>query len=153
MNWEMPFIFNTSLDDIVQGTHLMPNPKTVLIQIVDHDREEFPTPHYIFGQRWQFAFADTNDADDPNSIRDDQAAAIAKILTEALADGRDVVVHCHAGICRSGAVVECGVALGFIDPERLRKPNTLVKTKIMAALGLRITSATSMFNTHQFDYD
>ena len=47
----------------------------------------------------------------------------------------DVVVHCHAGICRSGAVAEIGVMLGFDDAEAFRSPNLLVKHKMMKVLG------------------
>ena len=46
-----------------------------------------------------------------------------------------VVVHCHAGVCRSGAVVEVGVMMGFDDTEVFRSPNLLVKHKMMRALG------------------
>jgi protein tyrosine phosphatase len=48
----------------------------------------------------------------------------------------NVLVHCHAGICRSGAVVEVGTILGFTPTERFRLPNLRVKHKMMKALGL-----------------
>jgi hypothetical protein len=47
----------------------------------------------------------------------------------------NVVVHCHAGVCRSGAVCEIGVMLGFVDTEVFRAPNLLVKHRMMKALG------------------
>ena len=47
----------------------------------------------------------------------------------------NVVVHCHAGVCRSGAVCEIGVMLGFRDTEAFRSPNLLVKHRMMQALG------------------
>jgi hypothetical protein len=47
----------------------------------------------------------------------------------------DVVVHCVAGVCRSGAVAEVGVMLGFDDTEVFRSPNLLVKHKMMRKLG------------------
>ena len=47
----------------------------------------------------------------------------------------NVVVHCYAGICRSGAVCEVGVMMGFNDTERFRSPNLLVKHRMMKALG------------------
>ena len=46
-----------------------------------------------------------------------------------------VVVHCHAGVCRSGAVCEIGVMMGFNDTEVFRSPNLLVKHKMMQVLG------------------
>jgi hypothetical protein len=47
----------------------------------------------------------------------------------------NVVVHCVAGVCRSGAVCEIGVMLGFNDTEVFRSPNLLVKHRMMKALG------------------
>jgi hypothetical protein len=47
----------------------------------------------------------------------------------------NVVVHCFAGICRSGAVCEVGVMMGFNDTGRFRAPNLLVKHRMMRALG------------------
>jgi hypothetical protein len=47
----------------------------------------------------------------------------------------NVVVHCFAGICRSGAVAEVGVMMGFDDVGRTRIPNLLVKHRMMRALG------------------
>ena len=53
----------------------------------------------------------------------------------ALANRMNVVVHCHAGVCRSGAVCEIGVMLGFDDTEAFRSPNLLVKHRMMKQLG------------------
>jgi hypothetical protein len=47
----------------------------------------------------------------------------------------NVIVHCHAGVCRSGAVCEVGVMLGFNDTEVFRSPNLLVKHRMMRKLG------------------
>ena len=44
-------------------------------------------------------------------------------------------VHCTAGICRSGAVVEIGSMLGFIPVEKYRQPNLRVKHYMMDVLG------------------
>ena len=52
--------------------------------------------------------------------------------------GQSVVVHCHAGLCRSGAVVECGVILGFADTGTKRIPNTTVKKMITKHLGFEL---------------
>lgn len=48
----------------------------------------------------------------------------------------NVVVHCYAGIFRSGAVAEVGVILGFEDTHVFRSPNRLVKHRILKALNL-----------------
>jgi len=48
----------------------------------------------------------------------------------------NVVVHCHMGVCRSGAVAEVGVMMGFRDTEKFRIPNLMVKKKLMEQLGM-----------------
>ena len=48
----------------------------------------------------------------------------------------NVVVHCHAGVCRSGAVAEVGIAMGFQDTGVFRAPNLMVKHKLLNALGM-----------------
>jgi rhodanese-related sulfurtransferase len=73
---------------------------------------------------------------DPNwKIQDEQAEQLVELLEHALDKKMDVVVHCFAGICRSGAVAEVGVMLGFDDAEAFRSPNLLVKHKMMRKLG------------------
>jgi hypothetical protein len=65
----------------------------------------------------------------------EQAAELVRLLQHALENRMNVVVHCYAGICRSGAVCEVGVMMGFNDTERFRSPNLLVKHRMMKALG------------------
>jgi hypothetical protein len=65
----------------------------------------------------------------------EQANELVRLLQHALENRMDVVVHCHAGICRSGAVCEIGVMLGFKDTEAFRSPNLLVKHRMMRTLG------------------
>ena len=69
------------------------------------------------------------------AITDEQAAKLVQLLQHAWEHRMNVVVHCHAGICRSGAVCEVGVMMGFNDCERFRAPNLLVKHKMMRVLG------------------
>ena len=57
------------------------------------------------------------------------------MLFRSLENRMNVVVHCHAGVCRSGAVAEVGVMMGFQDAEAFRSPNLLVKHKMMRCLG------------------
>lgn len=64
-----------------------------------------------------------------------------KLTKNPLENDQDVIVHCHAGIFRSGAVTEVGVMLGFADMKSFRHPNTLVKRKLMAALDLLTNGA------------
>ena len=146
-----PFITNVSRFDITQGLGEDAGTNSVLIQIIDK-REEFPTPKYNFREVYQFIFDDVEEEDNPESITDLQAEAIAAILVKAYSKGSNVVCHCHAGICRSGAVVEVGLMLGFNEPDRFRLPNALVKKKLMQALGMDINEKSSAFNAFTKDF-
>lgn len=137
------FIENVSLYDVRNGLHADGGPNCILIQITDLLTDP-PTPLKEFREIHHFRFEDIEE-DEEWAISDDQASEIAQILTRAKDQGSNVIVHCHAGICRSGAVVECGIALGFNPPDRVRLPNVLVKKKIMKALGLWIDERTSVF--------
>jgi predicted protein tyrosine phosphatase len=68
----------------------------------------------------------------------EQANELVRLLQHALDNRMNVVVHCYAGICRSGAVCEVGVMMGFEDTGRFRSPNLLVKHRMMKVIGLDI---------------
>jgi predicted protein tyrosine phosphatase len=96
---------------------------------------------HTFKEVYQFEFLDAEDSDvatygEEPLITDAQAAAIVQLLQRALDQHMNIVVHCHAGICRSGAVVEVATMLGFRDTEKFRSPNLRVKHKMMQVLGL-----------------
>lgn len=143
------WIQNVSMKDIIQGLHDLDD-NTILIQIQDIGTWSFAQPKFKdkFIKVYQFKFDDldetglTNNGDGimvdmrDNRITDEQAKDIADILLTAKQNGSNIVVHCHAGICRSGAVTECGVIYGFEDSKSHRIPNTLVKKKILKHLGL-----------------
>lgn len=131
--FSFPFIENVSMGGIISGNHSDPGPNSVLIQIVD-PCTDFPTPKYKFSQVHQFVFLDTENEED-FAISDLQAQSISQILKQSLANRSNVIVHCHAGLCRSGAVAEVGCMLGFAESPVVRIPNLLVKHKIMRALG------------------
>jgi len=134
----MPWIQNVALSDIPKGHHVAVGENSMLIQIVDPDMQ-FPTPRHTFKEVHQFKFLDieANDftIDEAFRCSDEQAAELVRLLQHAFEHRMDVVVHCHAGICRSGAVCEVGVMLGFDDTEAFRSPNLLVKHKMMKVLG------------------
>lgn len=139
-----PWIQNVSLAAISSGMHFETSDQDFLIQIVD-PCTVFPTPKQTFGEVFQFIFLDTEDESDEWSISDLDSSKIANILLKAFADHRNVVVHCHAGLCRSGAVTEVGVIMGFVDPECLRIPNSLVKKKLLNSLNLGFSPKNSAF--------
>ena len=132
------WIENVSLGDIPKGRHHNAGENSMLIQIVDPGME-FPAPMHKFKETHQFQFLDLERDDDfPEELKinDAQAAELVGLLQHALDKRLNVVVHCVAGVCRSGAVCDVGVMLGFNDCEVFRSPNLLVKHKMMKVLGM-----------------
>lgn len=132
-----PWIQNVALADIPKGQHIEAGENSMLIQIVD-PAMEFPTPLKKFKEVHQFEFLDLEKNDpwgEEFKITDQQAAELVALLQHALDKRMHVVVHCVAGVCRSGAVCEVGVMMGFRDTEVFRSPNLLVKHKMMKVLG------------------
>jgi predicted protein tyrosine phosphatase len=141
----MPWIQNIALSDVPKGRHIRIGENSMLIQILDPDMD-FPVPQHQFKETHQFKFLDieedgmTNNGDGTwtdmsvHAIKDQDAAQLVGLLQHAFENRMDVIVHCHAGICRSGAVAEVGVMMGFQDAESFRAPNLLVKHKMMRVL-------------------
>ena len=133
-----PWIQNIALADVASGFHIDAGINAMLIQIVD-PAMEFPKPKHEFREIHQFEFLDLERDDMPDAeefkITDEQAATIAELLKTAFDRKMNVIVHCVAGVCRSGAVAEVGVMMGFRDTEAYRQPNLLVKHKLMKHLG------------------
>lgn len=135
----MPLIENVSWDDVKHGNHTDMGDNAILIQISD-PATFFPEPKMAFRAIDQFEFLDAEDGDaerfgEDFLISDYQANKLVCILQNALTDDMNVLVHCHAGICRSGAVVEVASMMGFTPTNRFRQPNLRVKHKMMRALG------------------
>ena len=131
------WIANCSLDDIKKGNHPPVNRDTLLIQICDTGTE-FPIPTCNFVKTAQFNFLDTNNIMDDGSIEKSDVTRLGNNLVYAWNHKLNVLVHCHAGICRSGAVVEAGKLMGFTAPVggwNNRIPNTLVFNKLRIYLG------------------
>jgi predicted protein tyrosine phosphatase len=141
------FIQNVSKIDITRGHHFDAGENSMLIQILDPG-EDFPIPLYNFKEIHKFEFLDIEEDGFTNmgdgeftymgsfAITDEQAKEIAQLLKHAKENHMNVVVHCHAGIFRSGAVTEVGVIMGFVDTESFRCPNRLVKQKLLKALNM-----------------
>jgi predicted protein tyrosine phosphatase len=134
----MPWIQNVAMSDIKKGFHMEAGVNSMLIQIVD-PAYGFPEPLKQFKEVHQFEFLDIeeNDFALEESMRcsHEQAQELVRLLQHALDNRMNVIVHCHAGVCRSGAVCEVGVMMGFDDTEVFRSPNLLVKHRMMKALG------------------
>lgn len=133
----MPYIQNVSMWAIQNGDHWH-SPQNVLIQITDTGYPP-PLPYQKFLRSYHFEFMDIEESEDVVAMElactYNQASTMAGILQSSLANGHNVIVHCHAGLCRSGAVAEIGVMMGFEDTGVTRMPNLLVKKRMMQALG------------------
>ena len=134
----MPWIENVAASDIPIGFHHDCGPNAMLISITDPAGWK-PEAKHQFKERHNFEFLDIelNDVALEEEMRcsQEQANELVRLLQHALENRMNVVVHCTAGICRSGAVCEVGVMLGFQDTERFRSPNLLVKHRMMKVLG------------------
>jgi protein-tyrosine phosphatase len=134
----MPWIENCSYADILKAHHYDPGPNSLLISIVDpHGGEwthqtKWPSPKYPFKYISKYAFEDSDDG--TFAITKQEGKQIAERLKTAFANHTNVVVHCIAGICRSGAVVEAAISLGFTDTGKHRIPNLRVKSFILEHL-------------------
>ncbi len=131
------WIENVAAADIPQAFHHDPGVNSMLISICDPAAWR-PTAKYPFKERHDFEFLDAEDEDgfpEEAKISREQAQELVRLLQHALDNHMNVVVHCTAGICRSGAVVEIGSMLGFTPVERYRQPNLRVKHYMMDALG------------------
>lgn len=139
-------IENCSMSDIHLGHHSVFGDNTMLIRIQDPAMEFKPTK-VKFAEVYCFEFLDIEDDGMTNlgdgqwtnmsefAITDDQAKQLVSVLQSAQEKKMNVVVHCHAGICRSGAVVEVASMMGFVPTAKYRQPNLLVKHKMLKALG------------------
>lgn len=131
------FIENVSMSDAILGRHYDAGVNSMLIRIQD-PATEFRPVQYPFKEIHEFEFLDAEDADgfdEDFKISDAQAKTLVLLLKQALLNHMNVVVHCHAGICRSGAVVEVAIMMGFTPTDKFRMPNMRVKHKMMKALG------------------
>lgn len=131
------FIENVPADAVKNGHHMDAGPNSMLISITDPAGWR-PQAKFPFKERYDFEFLDAEDDDgfpEEAKISDEQAHQLVALLQLALAKHMNVVVHCTAGICRSGAVVEVATMMGFTPADRLRIPNMRVKHKMMKVLG------------------
>ena len=141
------FIQNVGAGDIPSGNHFDCGENSMLIQISDPFAAQselqfgctpwFPVPKHKFKEVYQFQFLDIWEDDvraAQYGITDEQAAHLVLLLQHALQERMQVVVHCFAGVCRSGAVAEIGIQMGFTDTKKFRLANPWVKQKMSAVL-------------------
>lgn len=131
----MPWIENVAAIDVTKRYHHEAGENSMLISITDPAGWR-PKAMHVFKQRHDFEFLDADSGFPEEAlISDAQATEIVGLLKHALDNNMNVVVHCTAGLCRSGAVAEVGIMMGFGDTERTRIPNIRVKHRMMKVLG------------------
>lgn len=128
------WIENVAWIDVKNGNHRFEEDNTILISITDPGTEP-PDAKMNFAETFYFQFLDI-DKEVKNAFSADDATSIISILKGALRENFNVIVHCHAGVCRSGAVAEIGQIMGFDPCENFRIPNVRVKTMLLRELGL-----------------
>ena len=117
-------IYNYSLNDIKRGEHEVPE-NAVLIQIYESHSVCPKAPRADeFSQVFQFELSDKEFEFTAPEIT--QAQALKATLRLLARNSIPIVVHCAAGLSRSGAVVEAALELGYTDPEFEREPNKLL---------------------------
>lgn len=130
----MAWIQNASLAEIRNGTHNDPSwRKTILIRCLDDLIPDTVFHKDKFIEVWNFRFDDVIEEDDPNCIKQWQADQIGEALSLAAQFDHNVIVHCTAGMCRSGAIAQFAIDhLGFEDGggKFRRIPNTLVYKRL-----------------------
>lgn len=146
------FIENVSKSDVFHGHHYDAGPNAMLIRIQDPATEFGKIARKeMFKEVYEFEFLDAEDADgfeDELKINDTQAELLVGLLKRAQERHMNVVVHCLAGICRSGAVVEVATIMGFTPTDKYRQPNLRVKHKMMKVLGLTYDSDETSYDVN-----
>lgn len=136
-----PIIENHDMASVYNGYCLNGVPADMtLIQIFDicatRDFPEEFSRRVAPENRHSFEFLDVEDSNpefDDFACTQEQADQIVKILKDALEADRRVLVHCFAGVSRSGAVVEMAVEMGFAECELYRAPNESILKKLKKA--------------------
>lgn len=135
-------IANLSLE-IIESGYIPPDKNTILISITDIGyNANIKETNYVDIHRFQFEDIEQEEVDAkfeqndliPNwatIISDKQAYKIYEILLNNLFKN-NIIVHCSAGVSRSGAVTEAALKIGYglYDFSNLRTINKTVFKKI-----------------------
>lgn len=148
----MPLVENIPKIDAERGFHIDPTAHpTIMIRILDPGAWFEKTKyHDSFMRVDRFYFLDTDDEE--TGIQEPDAVGISQMIKEAKEKNWNVIVHCHAGLCRSGAVTEVCKEIGFTPVEgRPRQPNITVLNRLRQCLGLAYDPNQSPFNDFNFN--
>jgi len=125
----MKFTANFPRVAIEQGIPFVVGDNDWLISIPDCDTPDANVAN-SFGRVLFLHFDDTEQLNDRNAIQSDDVNKIVDFINQANQREASVWVNCHAGICRSGAIVEVLKMLGWTVAESWliapRIPNQLV---------------------------
>lgn len=124
----MSFIENCSLEKVLYGRHRLPSTGSILIQITDPGLDHIIPYYDDYHEIYKFWIWDISKVTYEGNrefipMGELDSKIIKRILLKALEQERNVIVHCHAGLCRSGAVTEFGHILGLIPVHSNRLPN------------------------------
>lgn len=120
----------SNLDHVPDLTHIKPEDWLISIRDIDHRPIHVVLP---VDKVFHFAFLDTTVELD-GCISEHHAEALAYIISMAKKKKVNLWVNCHAGVSRSGALVELLAQLGWTIEESMRSrnriPNVLVYDKV-----------------------
>lgn len=121
---------NIGRREFEQGWYKLDPRNTLLISINDPCQEP-PSAIYknMFEGYLVCHFLDIEEKQE-FSVTEENAFNIVAIVQLAINHNLNILVHCNAGICRSGAVAELCEALGFEYVGNYKQPNLLVKKKL-----------------------
>lgn len=111
----------------------------VCVSITESKRKaKLPQFHDLIRMEFQDYDGDRKHPEDAVIFTANQAARLARFLRKHRDAGKNIVVHCAAGISRSGAIVEAALAAfpEYEDRGWPRHPNGHVMRLMKRALGL-----------------
>lgn len=110
-----------------------------LIQICDPGTTHPDPPKDVhFDEVIRLSFFDAENSTGPS---EQDALTIANVIKSK----RNITVHCHAGLCRSGAVTEAAIAYGYEATRNPRIPNLRLKNQLFSLLNLGFNPNSSCF--------
>lgn len=145
----MPKIYNLSKAEVEKVSYSTRKPYAgyAIMRILDPAMHFKSVSYCDFVDEVRFEFLDATPEEcvmygwpSEFMITDEQAEQIAAKLLEWEGRGLNIIVHCHAGLCRSGAVTLAMVERGYDDPilenedKYERIPNKYVFDKIVSAM-------------------
>lgn len=132
----MPWIMNRGEGAVEQ---MEPEPETVCVSITEPGRKaKLPRFDDLLRLEFQDYDGERKHPEDAVLFSPQRAARTARFLRKHRDAGRNIVVHCAAGISRSGAIVEAALEAfrEYEDRGWPRFPNGHVKRLMKRALGL-----------------